>query len=118
MTWGMIEDTPYRLDGGATPGGSRTPGPVFHIPEVPKRDRIALELVERASKTHRAKKQEALKRVTASFTRSVPPLISTLNDLHPIDLYPQRSVPPLTSTHVDLYPHCSSICILVQDVAA
>ncbi|KAI0218597.1 hypothetical protein LSAT2_029695 [Lamellibrachia satsuma] len=68
MTWGMIEDTPYRLDGGATPGGSRTPGPVFHIPEVPKRDRIALELVERASKTHRAKKQEALKRVTASFT--------------------------------------------------
>ena len=71
MTWGMIEDTPYRLDGGATPRGNHTPGPVFHIPEVPKRDRIALELVEKASKAHRAKKQEALKRVTASFARSV-----------------------------------------------
>ena len=71
MTWGMIEDTPYRLDGNATPRGNHTPGPVFHIPDVPKRDRIALELVERASKAHRAKKQEALKRVTASFARSV-----------------------------------------------
>lgn len=39
------------------------------IPAVPKRDRIALELAEKASKQHRHKKQEALKRVTASLSR-------------------------------------------------
>lgn len=34
---------------------------------MPKRDMIALELSEKASKAHRDKKQDALKRVAASI---------------------------------------------------
>ena len=58
MTWGEIEGTPFRLDGSATP--VRTPGPTFKIPNVPKRDRLALELADKASKSRKAKKEEAL----------------------------------------------------------
>lgn len=36
----------------------------IQIPEVPKRDQLALALAEKASKAHRAKKEEALKHVT------------------------------------------------------
>ncbi|RUS70562.1 hypothetical protein EGW08_021676 [Elysia chlorotica] len=68
MTWGELDSTPARLD----PGGddmllTSTPGPVFRIPAVPRRDRLALELSEKASKAHRAKKQEAIKQVTRRF---------------------------------------------------
>lgn len=68
MTWGEIEGTPFRLDGTDNTPLPKTPGPTFKIPEPPKRDRIALELAEKASKAHRTKKQEALKRVTARLT--------------------------------------------------
>ncbi|KAK3751881.1 hypothetical protein RRG08_047154 [Elysia crispata] len=68
MTWGELDSTPARLD----PNGedilpNTTPGPVFRIPAVPRRDRLALELSEKASKAHRAKKQEAIKQVTRRF---------------------------------------------------
>jgi protein DGCR14 len=71
MTWGEIEGTPFRLDGGETPV-TRTPGPTFRIPEVPKRDRIGLNLAEEVGKAHRAKKKEALKRVTARLSSPSP----------------------------------------------
>lgn len=68
MTWGELDSTPARLDPGHEDlQPSSTPGPVFRIPEVPRRDRLALELSEKASKAHRAKKQEAIKQVTRRF---------------------------------------------------
>jgi len=68
MTWGEIEGTPFRLDGSDTPlRNSAGQGPQFRIPEVPKRDKLALELAEKASKSHRMKKVQALKQVTANF---------------------------------------------------
>ncbi|KAI8783043.1 protein DGCR14 [Biomphalaria glabrata] len=71
MTWGEIESTPARLDSNeAMP--ALTPGPVFRIPAVPKRDRIALELSEKASKAHRAKKEEAIRQVTRRFASPSP----------------------------------------------
>lgn len=69
MTWGEIDGTPFRLDGSDTPIINRVPGPGFKIPEVPLRDRCLHELAEKASKAHRAKKQEALKQVRSTFAR-------------------------------------------------
>ena len=68
MTWGEIEGTPFRLDGGDTPLVTHTPGPGFRIPEVPERNRLAWELAEKASKSHRKKKEEAIKSVTARLS--------------------------------------------------
>ena len=70
MTWGEIEGTPFRLDGSDTPVVPSGRGPVFKIPEVPRRDRLAHELAEKASKAHRDKKEAALKQATASLSRS------------------------------------------------
>ena len=69
MTWGEIEGTPFRLDGSDTPVVPSGRGPVFKIPEVPRRDRLLHELAEKASKAHRAKKEVALKQATASLSR-------------------------------------------------
>ncbi|KAH9525453.1 Splicing factor ESS-2 [Bulinus truncatus] len=71
MTWGDIESTPARLDSTETMP-DLTPGPVFRIPAVPKRDRLALELSEKASKAHRAKKEEAIRQVTRRFASPSP----------------------------------------------
>ncbi|XP_005102187.1 splicing factor ESS-2 homolog [Aplysia californica] len=72
MTWGEIESTPARLDNANDLLPAATPGPVFRIPDVPKRERLALELSERASKAHRAKKEEALRQVTRRFASPSP----------------------------------------------
>jgi protein DGCR14 len=66
MTWGEIEGTPFRLDGGDTPllAGS---GPSFKVPEVPKRDQLALSLVENASRQHRQRKKKAMMQISAAF---------------------------------------------------
>jgi len=69
MTWGEIEGTPFRLDGSDTPVVPSGRGPTFKIPEVPRRDRLLHELAEKASKSHRAKKEVALKQATASLSR-------------------------------------------------
>ena len=55
MTWGEVESTPYRLDGAdedVLPIYTGE-GPSFKIQDVPKRDRIALELAEKNSKFYR-----------------------------------------------------------------
>jgi len=70
MTWGEIEGTPFRLDGSDTPVVPGGRGPVFKIPEVPRRDRLLHELAEKASKAHRDKKEVALKQATAALSRS------------------------------------------------
>lgn len=69
MTWGEIEGTPFRLPGGDTPAhvSASTPGPQFKIPAVPNRDRLGLQLAEKASKAHRDKKQQAMQRVKSNF---------------------------------------------------
>jgi len=71
MTWGEIDGTPFRLDGSDTPVVASGRGPVFKIPDVPRRDRLLHELAEKASKAHRDKKEVALKQATASLSRSV-----------------------------------------------
>ncbi|ESO97551.1 hypothetical protein LOTGIDRAFT_72520, partial [Lottia gigantea] len=85
MTWGEIEGTPLTLDTGVTPGN--TSGPVFKIPNIPQRDQIAMELAEKASKNHRAKKQAALQQVSRNLASPSPKfsLSSTdrLNSLSP-----------------------------------
>jgi len=69
MTWGEIEGTPFRLDGSDTPVVPSGRGPVFKIPDVPRRDRLLHELAEKASKAHRDKKEVALKQATAALSR-------------------------------------------------
>jgi len=71
MTWGEIEGTPFRLDGSDSPFIGSTRGPMFKIPDVPRRDRLLHELAEQTSKAHRDKKEKALKQATASFSRFV-----------------------------------------------
>ncbi|KAK3084607.1 hypothetical protein FSP39_016183 [Pinctada imbricata] len=68
MTWGEIESTPFRLENDVT----ATPGPQFKIPEVPKRDKLAMELAEKASKAHRDKKEKAIKSMQARFATPSP----------------------------------------------
>lgn len=73
MTWGEIDGTPYKLDGSETP---RSGGPTFKIPEMPKRDKLLHQLTDKISRSHRTKKEEALKQAAASFSHSPRSLIS------------------------------------------
>ncbi|XP_049838399.1 splicing factor ESS-2 homolog [Schistocerca gregaria] len=59
MTWGEIEGTPFRLDGGDTPVRPNT-GPSFRMPEPPKREKLALALAERAGERLRDRKTRAI----------------------------------------------------------
>lgn len=73
MTWGEIEGTPFRLDGGDTPLASRTPGPAFKFSENSRRETIAIQLAEKVGERMRAQKQKAMataKRVGSPFIRS------------------------------------------------
>jgi len=64
MTWGEVESTPYRLEGCETPllasGKVVDGGPSFTMQQVPKRDRIGLQLAEKNSKFYRDKKGQAI----------------------------------------------------------
>jgi len=40
----------------------------YQIPDVPRRDELALELAEKASKAHRDKKEKAIKSVQARLS--------------------------------------------------
>ncbi|KAH8344808.1 hypothetical protein KR067_008232 [Drosophila pandora] len=59
MTWGEIDGTPFRLDGGDTPMRP-TQGPSFRINETSRRENIALALAEKVSEKMRNQKQMAL----------------------------------------------------------
>ncbi|XP_039627796.1 splicing factor ESS-2 homolog isoform X1 [Polypterus senegalus] len=72
MTWGEIESTPFRLDGSDTPYVDRTPGPSFKIPEPGRRERLGLKMANEAAAKNRAKKQEALRKVTENLASLTP----------------------------------------------
>ncbi|VVC92594.1 unnamed protein product [Leptidea sinapis] len=53
MTWGEIEGTPFRLDGGDTPLPAVGAGAAYRMLEGSARERIALQLAERVAKRRR-----------------------------------------------------------------
>lgn len=67
MTWGQIEGTPFRLDGGDTPLLMSSQGPSFRIAEPPKREQLALQLAEKAGERHRDRKSKALEAARRSL---------------------------------------------------
>lgn len=69
MTWGQIEGTPFRLDGGDTPILRTSQGPAFRMAEPPKREKIALQLAEKAGERHRDRKSKALEAARRSLAR-------------------------------------------------
>lgn len=69
MTWGEIDGTPFRLDGGDTPMRTPLPGPSFKMAEPSRREEIGLKLAEKAGERMRdqkAKAMEAARRNMAS----------------------------------------------------
>jgi protein DGCR14 len=67
MYWGEIDSTPIRLDPSMTPLPNLAGAPEFRMPDIPERERLALELDEKASAERRKKKSEALKQVQRNF---------------------------------------------------
>ncbi|KAJ8678495.1 hypothetical protein QAD02_014282 [Eretmocerus hayati] len=72
MTWGVIEGTPFRLDGGDTPLLHASQGPSFRMAEPPKREKLALQLAEKAGERSRDKKLKALNAARRSLTTPSP----------------------------------------------
>ncbi|KYO25483.1 protein DGCR14 [Alligator mississippiensis] len=72
MTWGEIESTPLRLDGSESPYVDRTPGPAFKILEPGRRERLGLKMANEVAAKNRAKKQEALRKVTENLASLTP----------------------------------------------
>ncbi|XP_076236184.1 splicing factor ESS-2 homolog [Calliopsis andreniformis] len=72
MTWGQIEDTPFRLDGGDTPLLRMSQGPSFRMAEPPKREQLALQLAEKAGERHRDRKSKALEVARKSLATPSP----------------------------------------------
>ncbi|XP_004716371.1 splicing factor ESS-2 homolog [Echinops telfairi] len=72
MTWGEVENTPLRVEGAETPYVDRTPGPAFKILEPGRRERLGLKMANEAAAKNRAKKQEALRRVTENLASLTP----------------------------------------------
>lgn len=72
MTWGEIESTPFRLDGSETPYVERNHGPSFKIPEPGRRERLGIKMANEAAAKNRAKKQEALRKVTENLASLTP----------------------------------------------
>lgn len=70
MTWGEIEGTPFRLDGGDTPLRTTSTGPSFRIAEASKRETLALQLAENVSEKHRAKKSKAMEAAKRNMAAS------------------------------------------------
>lgn len=78
MTWGELDGTPFRLDGGETP---RRPsgGPSFRIAETSKRETIALQLADKVNERMRDQKAKAIE--TARRNIASPRIRSTLDRL-------------------------------------
>ncbi|KOC59270.1 Protein DGCR14 like protein [Habropoda laboriosa] len=72
MTWGQIEGTPFRLDGGDTPLLRTSQGPSFRMAEPPKREQLALQLAEKAGERHRDRKSKALEAARKSLATPSP----------------------------------------------
>ena len=89
MMWGEIESTPFRLDAGSTPNLSgRRNGPEFKIPDIPEREKLAMDLDMEASAARRKKKSEALKHVqrniaTSQSPKNSPSIHDKINSMSP-----------------------------------
>ena len=68
MTWGQIEGTPFRLDGGDTPLLRTNQGPSFRMAEPPKREKLAFQLAEKAGERNRDRKMKALEAARRSLS--------------------------------------------------
>lgn len=55
ITWGQIDGTPFRLDGGDVPL-AQDGAPTFKLPEPTKRELIAHEMVEKIKRNNQAKR--------------------------------------------------------------
>ncbi|KAI7793516.1 splicing factor ESS-2 homolog [Triplophysa rosa] len=97
MTWGEIESTPFRLDGLDTPLVERGHGPSFKIPAPGRRERLGVKMANEAAAKNRAKKQEALRKVTENLASLTP------KGLSPAALSPalQRLVNKSSSKYTD-----------------
>lgn len=69
MTWGEIEGTPFRLDGGDTPMHP-TVGPSFRITEVSRREAIGLQLAGDVTEKARQKKEKAMETAKRNISAS------------------------------------------------
>uniref|UniRef100_A0A023F174 Putative nuclear protein es2 n=1 Tax=Triatoma infestans TaxID=30076 RepID=A0A023F174_TRIIF len=67
MTWGEIEGTPFRLDGGDTPLRTSA-GLSYFVPEPPKRERLALKLADKVGERHRDQKKKAIEAARRQLT--------------------------------------------------
>jgi len=72
MTWGEVESTPFRLEGGETPlfpmaGGAASGCKGFTMAAVPERDKIAKDLADKNSRYYRERKAKALEQVKTSI---------------------------------------------------
>ncbi|XP_034942825.1 splicing factor ESS-2 homolog [Chelonus insularis] len=81
MTWGEIQGTPFRLDGGDTPLLRSNQGPSFRMAEPPKREKLALQLAEKAGERHRDRKNKALEAARKSFASPSPKCSSAIERL-------------------------------------
>lgn len=81
MTWGQIEGTPFRLDGGDTPLLRTSQGPSFKMAKPTKRERIALQLAEKAGERLRDRKSKALEAARKSLATPSPRPLSTMDRL-------------------------------------
>ncbi|XP_063706061.1 splicing factor ESS-2 homolog [Culicoides brevitarsis] len=70
MTWGEIEGTPFRLDGGDTPLHPTLSGPSFRINEVSKREAIGLQLAGDVTEKARQKKEKAMETAKRNISAS------------------------------------------------
>ncbi|XP_071066025.1 splicing factor ESS-2 homolog isoform X2 [Dasypus novemcinctus] len=84
MTWGEVENTPLRVEGSETPYVDRTPGPAFKILEPGRRERLGLKMANEAAAKNRAKKQEALRRVTENLARQCLQCRPSTISYHPV----------------------------------
>uniref|UniRef100_A0A914WGX0 Protein DGCR14 n=1 Tax=Plectus sambesii TaxID=2011161 RepID=A0A914WGX0_9BILA len=66
MTWGEIEGTPFRLDASDLTLGDG--GPVFKMPDVPYRDKLALEMNDTIGKRYRERRQKAVQQAESLHT--------------------------------------------------
>ncbi|KAK2495931.1 hypothetical protein MC885_000082 [Smutsia gigantea] len=72
MTWGEVENTPLIVEASETPYMDRTPGPAFKILEPDHRERLGLKMANEATTKNRAKKQEAVRKVTENLASLTP----------------------------------------------
>lgn len=62
MSWGEIEGTPFRLDAPDISAAVQD-APLFKIPEVPLREKIAQEMSEQIGKRYGGKRKHAMSQI-------------------------------------------------------